>query len=399
MRRKRPVVLAFNRFYLPGFRAGGPIRTLVNMADRLSNKFDFYVITLDRDKGDAYPYPGIASDRWNAVGNTSVWYLPSSRISIGEIVRVVESLKPNVIYLNSFFDPLFTQRVLIARRLGRLGSIPIVLAPRGEFAGAALKLKSIKKKAFLVGATLTGLYKDILWQASSDEERNDIKNKIDFAEEIHVAMNLAPLDDEVDFRPISRKEGEPLRLCFLARISAMKNLDFALRVLREVSAPVVFSIYGPKEDSAYWRECESLIEKLPENIKVVYEGEKKPTEVRRVMAAHDLFFLPTRGENYGHVIHEALSAGLPVLISDRTPWRDLEQQGVGWALPLSSTTVFAARIDEFYRHRFEWRNSMGKRAFSYALEKSNDAGVLESNVGLLRMAIARSIPEGAQEQR
>jgi glycosyltransferase involved in cell wall biosynthesis len=44
--------------------------------------------------------------------------------------------------------------------------------------------------------------------------------------------------------------------------------------------------------------------------------------------------LPSRGENFGHIVPEAWAAGCPVLVSDRTPWRNLAQQGVGWDLPL-----------------------------------------------------------------
>ena len=54
----------------------------------------------------------------------------------------------------------------------------------------------------------------------------------------------------------------------------------------------------------------------------------------------DLFLFPTVGENYGHVIQEALSAGCVALISDQTPWQDLEQSGVGAAIPLDQPQRF-----------------------------------------------------------
>ena len=63
------------------------------------------------------------------------------------------------------------------------------------------------------------------------------------------------------------------------------------------------------------------------------------------LAGYDLFLLPTRGENFGHAIFDALEVGLPVLISDQTPWRDLERIGAGWSLPLADPDRFAATID------------------------------------------------------
>ena len=65
-------------------------------------------------------------------------------------------------------------------------------------------------------------------------------------------------------------------------------------------------------------------------------------EVLSALSGHDLFFLPTLGENYGHVIHEALLSGSQVLLSDQTPWRGLTEAGLGWDLPLEGKGAFAA---------------------------------------------------------
>lgn len=126
----------------------------------------------------------------------------------------------------------------------------------------------------------------------------------------------------------------------------MKNLDFALRVLAEVRQPIVFTVYGPKEDDQYWAECEALVRRLPPNIRFDYAGPLSHEKVYAELMKHDLFFLPTRGENYGHVLVEAWSAGLPVLTSDQTPWRGLAEKGIGWDLALSAIEDFVHVIEE-----------------------------------------------------
>ena len=75
-----------------------------------------------------------------------------------------------------------------------------------------------------------------------------------------------------------------------------------------------------------------------------------PELIREAVVSSDLLFLPTAGENFGHAIQEALAAGCPVLISDRTRWRDLAPKGVGWDLPLSAPDRFVAVLREDGRH-------------------------------------------------
>lgn len=384
----RPIILTFNKFYLPGYRAGGPIRTLANMVDRLGDYFDFRIVTLDRDAGDTNPYPTIQPGKWIPMGKAKVMYLSIGDITASKLASIILDAEPQIIYLNSFFDPIFTQRVLLARRIGKLGKVPVIVAPRGEFSEGALKLKRLKKLSYLHLSRILGLYRNLTWQASSKHERKDIQRSLPFinAKDIVEAMNLAPDDDIEIFKPSQRKDGEPLRVCFLSRIAPMKNLDFALKSLAEVRSEVIFRIYGPKEDSNYWLKCKAMIEALPSNIRASYEGEVVPAEVKPTLSEHDLFFLPTRGENYGHVIHEALSAGLPVLISNQTPWTTVQEHGVGWALGLADPKAYACLIDDYARWQNERINEIKFRAHNFAIERAVDHNTLEANINIFLSA-------------
>jgi glycosyltransferase involved in cell wall biosynthesis len=88
--------------------------------------------------------------------------------------------------------------------------------------------------------------------------------------------------------------------------------------------------------------------------------------VPATLAGYDLFLLPTRGENFGHAIFDALEVGLPVLLSDQTPWRDLERIGAGWSLPLANPDRFAATIDDFATLDLSARLAMRRAARSLA---------------------------------
>ena len=396
----KPIILTFTTYYLPGYRAGGPIRTIANMVERLSDTFDFRIVALDRDLGDASPYPDIRGDAWMARGKALVQYVSPEGFGLRKIAEIARSTPHDAIYLNSFFDPRFTQLVLVNHRLGRLCGRPIVIAPRGEFSKGALQLKRFKKSAFIRLATWLKLYDGLTWQASSALEAADIQRamtvgkrkvgRVGVSGHIAVAPNLADSGDNaspsVEAGLRYRSDG-PLRACFLSRISPMKNLDFALRVLAEVHAPVRFAIYGPIEDAAYWARCKALIAKLPSHIEVAYEGRVEHAQVVPTLAQHDLFLFPTHGENFGHVIHEALLAGLPLLISDQTPWQRLTDQGVGWDLPLDDISAFARRIEEVAGWPLAEHQQWVARARALAVQVGEDPVTLEANRHLFLDAI------------
>lgn len=390
-RMNRPVILAFAHYYLPGYKAGGPVRSIGNLVAQLGDEFEFHVVTSDRDLGDAVPYSNVESDVWVQVGKARVMYLSSREQGFRGIGRLMRETPHAAVYLNSFFDPVFSGVPLLLRRFGLAPRKPCLVAPRGEFSPGALALKSRKKQIYLRAVRTGGLVQDVAWQASSAYEAEEIVHASRVApDHIHVAPNPAAseLDQFGAFPSSHRDPGMPLRVLFLSRISPMKNLHFALRVIARIQEPVLFDIYGPVTDEAYWQRCRADIDALPGHVQVNYRGAVPPDQIRAIMSGHDLFFLPTLGENFGHVIAEALSAGTPVLIADTTPWRDLEAAGVGWDLRLDEEQSFLRSIEHCARLGAEeyetWRASIRR----FAATRLNDPEVIKANRTLLLNMLA-----------
>lgn len=389
-------ILIFVAFYLPGYKSGGPVRTIANMVDQLGDAFHFKIVTADRDSFETTPYAGIEVNAWNRVGNADVYYVSPENRTFKNFRRILQKTPHDVVYLNSLFSTNFTIKPLLLRMVGLLTDTPVVIAPRGEFSEGALALKQTKKKTYLAIAKGIGLYRNLIWQASSTHEVADIQRVMGGrAKEISVAPDLP---SSVPRLPVlenaaSKKSGGPLKIVCLSRISPMKNLDFALHVLTQVKVPVEFDLFGNISEEIYWSTCKDLIHRLPAHICVNYKGSIPHEEVIPTLTQYDLFFLPTRGENYGHVIYETLAAGTPALISDQTPWLDFEKAGVGWVFPLGDTSIFASCIERFFEMDYAKRLAMRRDAQAYAANVSKSDETIVANRELFSRACCERIHE------
>ncbi len=340
----KPVILLIADYFAPAYKAGGPIRSLGNLIGRLGGEFDFHVLTRNRDLGDARPFPGIAPDRWHARNGYHACYLAPTGNLPGAMRRATRSLRFDLVYLNSFFSPL-SATWLGLRRLGLVRRTPAVLTPRGELAPGALRLKSAKKRAFLLAARVLGLHRDVVWQATSDIERTDIARRT--GGPIHIAANVpdAPAARPAASRRPPKRSGAA-RFAFLGRIARNKNVEYALRLLPRVAGDLEFDVYGTGEDPAYLDELQAAARALPGHVRCTFPGPVAPDDVRATLDAYHFFLFPSFHESFGHGILEALLAGLPVLVSDGTFWRGLAAHGAGFDVPLADEATFAARLQE-----------------------------------------------------
>lgn len=338
----RPTILTLIGAFWPGSDSSGPNLSFRGLAEALAGEFEFLQVSRDRPFGasEAVAESGCWLDR----GYAKTRYCAPSRLGAAGLQRILSETPYDVLVLNGFYDRDFTLPALLLRRLGRVPLKPTILSPRGEFASGAMSLKSSRKAAWRSFARRAGVLSDVWLHATSEAERADIERGFPWARGHLVAPNVRSLVAAPEHQPDA--DGIT-RIVFIGRISRVKNLDYALAVLAQVQSRVAFDIYGPREDAAYWEECEKQVAALPAHVTVTWRGEITNSTVPDALAAADLFFLPTLGENFGHAIFEALSCGVPALISDTTPWRGLVSRSAGWDLPLTDPAGFARHVDVF----------------------------------------------------
>lgn len=350
----------------------------MNSAEWLGDEFNLLVVTRDHDLGSATPYPDITYDRWIPVGPALVLYLAPKQLTIKHLRRLVIETPHDVLHLNSFFDPVFTIKLLFLRRLGLIPKSRVLLSPRGEFGWGSLKLKYPKKCLYILLSRLAGFYRHVFWHASSPFEAEDIVKvtRVD-PDKVLTALDLPVRGSSLALPP--DQSGDRLKVVYLARLTREKNLDGALRLLQGVSKSIDFDIVGPKEDAEYWGECVALLAQLPRNIRATYRGAVPPDQVFQTLGEYDLMLLPSHGENYGHVIAEAISVGTRVLISTLTPWRGLESDGVGWDIDLEDRQRYVEIIDMLAAQPPAERSAMRGIVREAAKRRLSNPAVLEHN--------------------
>lgn len=336
--------------YLPGRKSGGPVGSIANLIENLGQCADFYVVTRDRDIDDTTCYPNIVPGRFCAVGKAQVIYCSS--MGFRTLLRIYHEVQPDLIYLNSLHAKL-TRKMLVLRRLGVLGTTPFLLAPRGELASGAMRVRAIKKHFYHRVARFFRLYEKLLWHVSTPIEGADVMHAAPVSEirpeSLFVAPNIPAMRSSSTLHP--HKEPGSIRLVYISRISKNKNLGFLLDLLPQLNGQVELTVYGPveKKDAAYWTKCQQKIARLPANIEVHYRGQAGHEAVATILQSHHFFVLPTWSENFCHSAVESFLSGTPVLISDATPWRSLNQEPAGFDIPLSDratwTRVLQACVD------------------------------------------------------
>lgn len=326
-------------YYLPGENGGGPVQTIKNLINNTSVFIEYYISTLNHDLNSNEEYD-VETDKWIERLNYKIIYTQHQNLDI--IYKQIREINPDFIYLNGIFYNISIY-IMHLVKLKKIDSRKIILAPRGELGKGALKQKEKKKKLYLLYSNILNLYKDVVFQASTELEKKDIQ-KI-FTNKVKVAMDLPSLKSDYIKKEVNNSDY--LQIVFLSRISPMKNLDFALKVLSNVKRNVKFDIYGPIEDKKYFDYCMKI--KVPNNVKVNYFYPVKNEQVPKILIQYDCLFLPTRGENFGHVISESLLSGVPVIISDRTQWNNLDKFKVGHNISLNNIDEYVRVLENFER--------------------------------------------------
>ena len=371
--RKR--VLIVTRHYLPGYRAGANINLLANFVKHFGRHLQLYVVTLNCDALSQTSYTTVPTSEWiEDEQGTKIFYLPEFHINGKKWQELYRELKPDFIYLNSLFDYKFSIQWQLLKFRNKIKAT-LVINLGGDLAAIESGVRGFKKRCYLAFYNLLLQVKSTVYHAYNSSEKNLIFQKIKAERNIRIAPIMPNLLDE---RPASPKYKYPFRICCVAPIQPVSNTLFALQVLTKIQdIPISLSIIGAVLDEKYWRLCHQFIDKLHCNVEWENIEVQRADQLAGEIARHHLFFNPSYGLNWGHHIVQSLTVGTPVLISDRTPWRELTKFGIGWDLSLTKMDNFIAVIRNMSKADNFATENMRQNCFHYIQKHYHSTKVLK----------------------
>lgn len=371
-----PVIILLYDHYLPDYTAGGPVTSIHHISQLCGDDFDIRIITSNRIYQTSEPLQ-VTADSWIPSDTAMVWYA-SEPSRVLEAIRSLADRDP-LIWFNGLFSIHYFLRPL---RVAAHGKFRFIVSPRGMLQAGALKGGRFKKLIYLSFLRQLGWLSHAGWHATDEQEKLDIQ-KMFGTISCTVVPNVPVIPAQESTRII--KASGTLRLVYYSLVSAKKNLLFLLNLLLDPKLKGVhLQIVGPIKDSKYWEACQAVIARLPDGtVEVV--GSVPPEKGMETICRNEVFVLPTLGENFGHAIVEALAAGRPVLISDKTPWSDVMKKGAGCSLPLEDD-IWKVKIREL----LDWTDGQFHQGCSaardYYAEKFNFEQLKNQYTALLTAA-------------
>lgn len=325
-------------WFLPAFRAGGPVQSIANLIKEYKDGVEYFIFCGDTDVNGA-ALDNIHKGEWLPFNeHTHVWYAAPEKIS-DNLVRQVGKIKPDILYIVGMFSWHYNIVPLL------YGKVPKkILSSRGMLHPGALSQKKLKKKIYLQLFKLLEYHHKVVFHATDAEEARFICNYFGESANVCTAGNFP---NKMSALPMPDKKPGELKLASIALVSPMKNILLVLEALEKVEASIQYNIFGAVKDEDYWDECKRRMRILPGHIKVVFHKEIEPHEVKEALGQTHIFILPSKSENFGHALYEALSAGRPVITSHHTPWNHLQAASAGMNVSLDGTDELTAAINTF----------------------------------------------------
>lgn len=224
----------------------------------------------------------------------------------------------------------------------RRTNTPLIVSPRGTLSVWALNRSRWKKRVFWAVMQRSAIDKATCFHATAESEYDDIR-RLGFEQPVCVIPNGV---DIPEISPVTVGPKGFRKLLFLGRVHPVKGVDILLRAWSEIACRFPaweLEIVGP-DNAGYLAEMRQLARdiRLP---RVTFRGPLFGMEKMRAFQDADIYVLPTRTENFGMTVAEALATGTPAIVTRGAPWAGIENHGAGWWIDIGVAPLVACLED------------------------------------------------------
>lgn len=351
---------------MPAWRYGGPIHSVHGLCAALAARgHEVHVVTTNVDGpgetdvplGTSVNIDGVRVHYFASRLLRRLYYSPGMRRFLPHAIAEAE-----IVHTHSVFLWPTTSAARIARRMRR----PYVVSPRGMMVGELIA----RKNPFLKRAWIRMFEARNLAGACAVHVTSQLE-KIELLRLGIKPQRVVEIPNGVDYNPGAAVSDEPPLdyILFLGRISWKKGLDRLVPAMALL--PHVQLVVAGNDDEAYWPRMMALATRLGVSDRITYRGFVEGVEKDELTARAKLLVLPSHSENFGNVVLEAMSRGVPVVVTPEVGLASMVAQTRSGLVASGDPPELAAAIDSITSSP-ELRWELGRNAAAAARDLSWD---------------------------
>ena len=297
------------------------------------------------------------------------------KLNYREIVKSVE-----IIHCFGIWKPFYIKLFYYAKKFKK----KIIISPLGSLEPWALDQKKFKKQLAWNFYQQKIINECDYVHATSDLEKSHLL-ELGVKSPIKLIPHGVILENHKIKKEIGNIKKEAL---FFSRIHEKKGILELLNSWKEINPPNwILKIYGPVSDQNYMNLIKKSIDLLSLKEKVIiFDPVFNPVEKEKIYLNSDCFLLPSKSENFGMSVVEALSYGLPILTTEGTPWKILKDIKGGIIINFSQKN-----LTDSLRQLFKMNNddliNMGQNGRNYLMERFDMNNVIKNYIKFYKEVI------------
>lgn len=349
--------------HIPGLASdsGGPSRSVVQLAESLNDLNETHVRLISQHLSSQQSLTPVGLKDFISSKAKSKADLLFGLAGCRGLKRAWQESQPDIVHINGLWH-LFCHFSALQSRSRK---IPYIIQTHGMLSPWALNWHPFRKNI----ASLLYQKNDLRFAsgfvATSMQEAQSIRD-FGLRQPIAIIPNGIVLPERSVFNfeeSLGRLKNK--KFLFLGRIHPVKGLENLLEAWAKVAiAGWALQIAGPG-DRNYLSSLVDRAKKLNIQHDVEFSGPVSDTNKPDLFSKTDFLVLPSFSENFGVVVAEALSYGLPVITTTGTPWENLHDHHSGWCVEPTVEGLSGALKEAILADNYQYA-SMRKNAFSHA---------------------------------